>query len=125
MALMHKQITKISGFILIAVIILLSKPLYDSLKTESVTLASIQTQPKNDSDLNKCEQDKDCTAVVQECCACDQGGAKVAINRKYYSYWNNKQNDQCLFVSCPNIQSDSLTCTKLTPKCVNQLCQMK
>lgn len=118
-------VSKISGLIFVGAMLLLVKPFFAGQKPAEHTLASIQETPKSESQIDTCQIDQDCIAMIDECCACDQGGKKRAINRKYYSYWLDKQADGCYFTHCPSYESTDLTCTKLEPKCVNNRCQMK
>ena len=121
----HKP-NKLAGWVFLGIIVMVFFFLYQGQKPAQETLASLQTTPESDEVLPVCEKHIDCMLVQAQCCDCDQGGSQKAINRKYYSYWFNKQNDQCIFTSCSNTYSEDLSCReKAKAKCIDNTCVIK
>ncbi len=123
---MLNRVQVVSGLVMLGVMVFVGKPLVEGQSAEGETLASVQETPEESSDIPVCEKDRDCIAVPDGCCGCNEGGKKRAINRKYYSYWLGKKNDSCIFTRCESVLSDHLSCQKeLKAKCVNSQCVMK
>jgi len=76
-----------------------------------------------ESHINDCSYDTDCIMVNSGCCGCDGGGVKIAINKNYIGYWNEKIFRECREVSCPAMAFRDESCYS-TPRCVEGMCTL-
>ncbi len=78
---------------------------------------SIQAEPKNDTELRYCEEERECIMVGTNCCASSNCGY-TAINRKYHDYWNSQFN-------CSGIGCTANICMKsFSVRCLNNQCNL-
>lgn len=84
---------------------------------------SEQKTPLFNYEQYTCATDSDCISVDADSCGCTAMGKATAINRKYYTYWENAKKENSKGRMCPmSISSDS-TCSA-SPKCTNNTCQL-
>jgi hypothetical protein len=91
----------------------------------SQTLMDVQEIPERGMDIRACSDTSECIPIVESCCDCNQGGKKIAVNRKYYKFVLDQKEDQCLLQSCPKATSTDASCTNQKASCVSGRCQMQ
>lgn len=116
---------KISGFVFGLFVLILGYQLFQGQKPADQTLMEVQEIPSQQTDVRACETDSDCIPIAESCCDCDQGGRRIAINRKYYKHGLENRADSCLLAICQEAESTHMSCTGAEPTCVSGQCQMR
>lgn len=60
-----------------------------------------------------CKTDKDCVAVVDDCCSCSQGGAQRAIPKKQREAYDKERKKRCAETACTEMMSTDPTCSQV------------
>ena len=91
----------------------------------SISLELNETIKKERLEENyyKCEKNSDCISVQAGCCACNMMGSNIAINKKYFDFWENKLSEDCKEISCLQAFSDHISCFS-EPRCVDGFCKL-
>lgn len=116
---------KLSGIVFISMVVALILMSLRGQQPGDVTLMELQEIPDKGTNLRACEQDQDCIPIAESCCDCNQGGKRIAINKKYYKFSLDDRSDSCMLAVCQSAVSTHESCTSGKPVCVSGQCQMK
>lgn len=75
----------------------------------------------SEEEMKQCTEHSDCIFVNQECCPCQNGGSRTAINKDFLKMWNDH-------LECPedlNCSMVYLCNPNVAPRCVNNVCKVK
>jgi hypothetical protein len=78
---------------------------------------------KGKADTVDCKADKDCVAVTDECCSCNQGGKQRAIPKKQLEAYEKDRKKKCTEAACTEMMSTDPTCTQ-QPFCAAGICEL-
>lgn len=59
-----------------------------------------------------CKTDKDCVAVPDDCCACEQGGKQRAIPKKQKDGYEKERKKRCAKTECIEMMSQDPSCSQ-------------
>ena len=71
-----------------------------------------------------CKKDADCVAVVDDCCACSEGGKKRAIPKKDQSSYEKDRHKRCAGMACTEVMSQDATCAQKA-FCAAGICELR
>lgn len=118
------MIRKVSGVVTLVMLIVVVGMLFVGQQPADQTLLEQQRQPEPGESVNSCQSDDDCILVESECCSCERGGTKQAINRAFYSHVLQEKNDRCVLATCSSQSSTDRSCQTNQVKCVANRCQV-
>ena len=104
-------------------IILIIALIFIVILTIFVAILNKPIKTVNPDDVYNCTRDADCVSFQSDCCNCRNGGANIALNRKYLDYWVKELSLKCQETLCTAVISDDWTCLS-EPKCVDNKCQL-
>lgn len=68
-----------------------------------------------------CDKDEDCVETQQDCCSCNNGGERTAINKQFLSEWQEIINNNCQNISCLTF----INCKEGDIVCQDNKCEFK
>jgi hypothetical protein len=75
------------------------------------------------ADNRDCKIDKDCVAVADDCCPCNQGGKARAIPKKQRDAYEKERKKRCADTACTEMMSTDPTCSQ-EPFCGAGICEL-
>jgi hypothetical protein len=85
--------------------------------------AAKKTKGKGKADTVDCKTDKDCVAVTDECCSCNQGGKQRAIPKKQMEAYEKDRKKRCTDAACTEMMSTDPSCSQ-QPFCAAGICEL-
>jgi hypothetical protein len=70
-----------------------------------------------------CKIDKDCVAVVDDCCPCNEGGRQHAIPKKDQAAYEKDRHKRCQGTMCAEVVSQDPSCSQVAI-CGAGLCEL-
>jgi hypothetical protein len=70
-----------------------------------------------------CKKDADCVAVVDDCCACSEGGKMRAIPKKEQTSYEKDRRKRCEGTACTEVMSQDASCAQ-RPFCAAGICEL-
>jgi hypothetical protein len=67
---------------------------------------------KTPTSSEDCKKDSDCIVVIDDCCACSQGGKQRAIPKKQRDAYEKERKKRCTDTACTEAMSTDPTCTQ-------------
>jgi len=71
--------------------------------------------------IYQCLQDSGCTLVKADCCGCNAGGKRTAINKLYLDYWEQRLDMSCRDTVCTAVISNDISCSA-EARCIKGKC---
>ena len=85
--------------------------------------AAKKGRAKTPAKTDDCKKDADCVAVLDDCCACAQGGKQHAIPKKQRDAYEKDRKKRCKDEACIDVMSTDASCAQ-APFCAVGICEL-